>query len=116
MVRFEDTDPRPYWGDDMAGRPLQGDVSPGFARQREERQRAADEASRPDRLEELGRGLAALVSPHKPPPPEGYAEAVAEANRRAHEREPLDGRTPDFVFALRRAYVAGFIDHWLASR
>lgn len=36
------------------------DVSPGFARQRAERQREADAASTPDRLLDLGRGIATL--------------------------------------------------------
>lgn len=106
-VRFRDSDPRP--------------VSPGFARQRAERQRAADEAGRADRLEDLGRGLASLIpSPRRPAPPAGYVQAVADANRRAADAYPVDGLLDpgnrDAQLARRNAYVAGYLAAWLSAR
>lgn len=45
-------------------RPKHGDVSAAFARAR--RQRDADNAGRPDRIADLGRGLASLIPPMHP--------------------------------------------------
>lgn len=47
-----------------------------------------------------------------------YAEALAEASNRAAVRYPWpdDRYTPHTTGAERRAYVAGYMDHWLTER
>lgn len=89
MVRFRDTDPRPR------------DVSPAFERQREEIE--AD----------VARIIERMAPAHRPPNPEGYAELVDRANRRAAERYPIGHGLSEYtvggLYTQRAAYVAGYV-------
>jgi hypothetical protein len=94
MVYFRDTDPRPL--PEPARRP----VSQHYARA----------------VERTGAELDEVVFPPsmKPAAPEGYAKAVAEANRRAASAYPYDtGRDAP---ALRVGFVEGYLTAWLSAR
>lgn len=110
MVHFRDTDPRPL-------DPRPGDVSPAFARQR--RQREADEEGREDRL----RGFVDAMERERalrPADPPGYATLVAQANRIAAERYPLNGDADLWAYSQRAhldraAFVAGYVEAVLTA-